>query len=437
MHSVVKEEKIVGLETFYTSHEGIGGKLRSIPEDFKVTEHFSPPLKNDDGIYTIARIRSKNWETNHLIRTLSHKLHISRKRVGFAGTKDKRSLSTQLFSFYDVPIEDVEDIRIKDVIIDQIYRSDQKLFLGSLKGNHFDIKIREISGGITKNQLDDLLEPLCAIHGFPNFFGIQRFGVIRPITHIVGKQMVNGDIKSAVETYLTHIDLHEEDHIISLRKQLKETNDYSYAFQHFPPPLSFEKALLNHLQVHPTDFIGAIKQLPKNLISLFINAYQSYLFNRMLSQRIKRNLPLDQAIEGDVIIEVQNGQVTDRYYPVTDGNIEKVNTQITRKKAVVSTVLIGYDTIFSRGEMGEIEHEVFDAEFIDKRDFIIPDLPVASSAGARRSIFAPLNNLSYDLIDDEHLKDQKLVPIQFNLKKGCYATSFLRELMKADDIRAY
>jgi len=87
--------------------------------------------------------------------------------------------------------------------------------------------------------------------------------------------------------------------------------------------------------------------------------------------------------------------------------------------------------------MGEIEQLVFDAEKIDIRDFIIPDLPMASSKGTRRSILAPLNNSSYELSSDILNKKQQMVQIQFDLKKGCYATSFLRELMKADDIRAY
>ena len=112
MYPVVKEEKIVGLETFYTNHEGIGGKLRSIPEDFNVKENFQSPPRVDQGSFVIAQIQSKNWETNHLIRTLSHKLHISRKRIRFAGTKDKRSVSTQLFSFFDVSVDDLSLIHI-------------------------------------------------------------------------------------------------------------------------------------------------------------------------------------------------------------------------------------------------------------------------------------------------------------------------------------
>ena len=189
MISVLKEEQAVGLGVFYTPSKGIGGKLRVIPEDFIVTELFSYPTSNDEGMFTITTIQSRNWETNHLIRTLSKHLHISRKRIQFAGTKDKRSLSTQLFSFFNVSPEDISHLKLRDVIIFVVYRSNEKLYLGALKGNHFDIYIRDVSNTISKKDIDILLTPLQHIKGFPNFFGIQRFGIIRPITHLVGKNL--------------------------------------------------------------------------------------------------------------------------------------------------------------------------------------------------------------------------------------------------------
>jgi tRNA pseudouridine13 synthase len=437
MMSVLKEEQAVGLSTFYTSLDGIGGKLRVFPEDFIVTELFSYPPRHDEGIFTIATIQSRNWETNHLIRTLSKQLHISRKRIQFAGTKDKRSISTQLFSFYDVSPEDISQLKLKDVIISDVYRSNEKLYLGALKGNHFDIIIRDVTNTYTKIDIDILLTPLQQINGFPNFFGIQRFGIIRPITHLVGKKLVQGDIKGAVLIYLCAIDDHENKTITTERNYLTKTRDFAHGFHHFPPSLSYEKAMCNHLQNHPDDFYGALKQLPKNLITLFVNAYQSYLFNQMLSLRIKNDLPINQAVNGDVIIEMDQGQMTDHYFPVTTGNVDKVNHQINRGKAVVSSVLVGYETRFSKGEMGDIEHTIFDAEQIDQRDFIIRDLAIASSKGSRRGLHASISNLSYQVERDSEDTSKHQVHIQFDLTKGCYATSFLRELMKADDVRNY
>jgi tRNA pseudouridine13 synthase len=122
---------------------------------------------------------------------------------------------------------------------------------------------------------------------------------------------------------------------------------------------------------------------------------------------------------------------------VRNSNLDKVNFQISKGKAFVSGILFGSDSVFSEGEMGEIEHRVIDSEKIDPRDFIIPEIPFISSGGSRRAIVAPVNNFSYKLSNDEFNKDKQALTLKFELLKGCYATSFLREFMKSDDVRNY
>ena len=98
----LKIEKNIGIETFFTSTKGLGGKLRSTPEDFVVNEISRHLPNKETGKFTIARVTAINWETNLLVRELSNKLHISRKRISFAGTKDKRAKTTRLMSFYNI-----------------------------------------------------------------------------------------------------------------------------------------------------------------------------------------------------------------------------------------------------------------------------------------------------------------------------------------------
>ena len=123
--------------------------------------------------------------------------------------------------------------------------------------------------------------------------------------------------------------------------------------------------------------------------------------------------------------------------PVTESNIEKVNTQLVRKKAVVTGLLVGYETLFAQGEMGEIEHTIINAEKIDPRDFIIPEIPFLSSGGLRRPLLAFLPSLEWTLHSDEYSQNQQALTMRFELQKGCYATSLLREIMKSTDPRKY
>jgi len=201
--------------------------------------------------------------------------------------------------------------------------------------------------------------------------------------------------------------------------------------------LNFEKAILNKLIQNPHDFISAIKELPKNLLIMFINAYESFLFNKILSERIRRKIPIHQAIVGDIIFPVRKNLIINEFIPVKESNIAKVNIQITKKKAVVTGLLVGYDTVFADGEMGEIEHSVIDSQKINLGDFIIPEIPFLSSSGSRRSLLALMPFLEWALDNDELSQDHQTLSLHFELPKGCYATSLLREIMKSNNSRNY
>ncbi len=433
--NVLEAEKKVGIETFYTDFGGVGGKLRSTPHDFIVKEIFSYP-KKEKGKFTIAEVESVNWETNRLVRDLSNRLHISRQRINFAGTKDKRAKTTQLLSFYKVDIKDLEKIKLKDVEIKNIYISNKPVKIGNLKGNKFEINIKNIKKDITKKDVQKIKKHFSEKNFFPNFFGIQRFGSIRPITHIVGKHLVKGEIKKAVMTYIANPIEGENEESFELRKQLSKTHDFSWALKNYPNKLNYEKSILNKLVEDPDDFVSALKELPKNLLTMFIYAYQSYLFNKILSQRIKKDIPIDKAIVGDVILPVRNNEISDEEIIVKNHNLDKINKQISKNKAYVSGLLIGHDSTFSEGEMGEIERNIIEKENFDQRDFIIPEIPFISSSGIRRPILTKINNFSIDMVNNKNSSD-KFVHLKFELNKGCYATSFLREIMKTDDIKKY
>jgi tRNA pseudouridine13 synthase len=434
---VLEIEKKIGIQTFLTSQPGFGGKLRVKPEDFLVREIPSLPPEKKGGRFTIAEITSTSWETNLLVRELSDRLHISKKRINFAGTKDKRAKTTQTMSFYDIPIEKIKEIKIKDVQIENIYQSDKAVKLGNLNGNYFEIIIRNINQQTKPEKVSEIFSSIENNGGFANFFGIQRFGIIRPITHIVGKYIVKGDFEKAVMTYIANPIKGEDEQTFNLRANLEKTKDFSEALKTYPDNLSFEKAILNKLVLNSDDFVGGLKELPKNLLTMFVYAYQSYLFNRVLSIRMKKGLPLNKAVEGDFVLAFRNKAFDEEPIPVKKNNIDKVNFQISKGKACVSSILFGYNSVFSEGEMGEIEHKIIESEKFDARDFIIPEIPFVSSSGSRRALVGFVQDFDYDIIKDDINPEKKALFLKFQLQKGSYATSLLREFMKADDIRNY
>ena len=434
---VLDAEKNIGIETFFTPFDGVGGKLRVSPEDFIVREISNYPPEEDNGRFLIAEVTTKNWETNLFVRELSKRLQISRQRIGFGGTKDKRAIATRLMSFYNISKEKLANVKIKDINIKNIYYSNRPVKIGNLLGNEFEITVRNIDKKFNSDKIRKIVSYI-ETHGiFPNFYGVQRFGIIRPITHIVGKYIVKGDFKKAVMTYIANPLDGEDKESFQLRYKLEKTYDFSDALKTYPNQLNYEKAILNKLVKNPKDFVGALKELPKNLLTMFVYAYQSYLFNKVLSERIRKNIPLNEAVIGDIILPIRRGIIDEKSILVKENNIEKINKQISKNKAVVSGILFGSDSLFSKGKMGEIEHKIINKEKIDYRDFIIPDIPHISSSGSRRPIVGFVKDFSFKFDVDELNKDKKTLILKFKLQKGCYATSLIREFMKANDIRNY
>lgn len=423
-------EADIGMLYYLSPADGTGGRLKTEAEDFVVKEISNHPPQKDGGRFTIAEVTSINWETNRLVRLLSRSMNISRERVGFAGTKDKRAITTQLMSF-ECPPEKLNDVTFKDLSFDNIYTSNRGMKIGDLIGNTFDIKVKSCTMESEKipETLEDTLSVIKKTGGFPNYFGVQRFGTSRPVTHRVGEAIVRGNMKGAVEAYLSYPSEYEGDDIRETRKRFADGEDYSKIIPDMPKNMGFEKTLAEHLARRPDDYAGALAEMPSNLQMMFTHAYQSYLFNLMLSERMKRGIPINEPVEGDVVIPVDGDKVPMHENPIltTSKNIDLVARQVRTGRAYISIVLYGTDSMFAEGEMGEIERSIVESEKLEEKDFVVPGLPHCSSKGSRREIVCSVRDLKYTVADDGYT-------IGFSLPKGNYATCLMREFMKSEMI---
>lgn len=421
------DEADIGMRYYLSTAEGTGGRLKTVAEDFIVTEISDRPQPKDGGRFTIADVTSKNWETNRLVRLLARSMNISRERIGFAGTKDKRAVTTQLMSF-ECPPETLDKVDYKDLSFGNVYTSYRGIKIGDLIGNSFSITVRDCRAG--KDEIpaivSETMDSINGIGGFPNYFGVQRFGASRPITHLVGEKIVRGDLKGAVDVYLTQESKNDGSEMNGIRRRLA-TEDYSSVIGDMPKTMGFEKTMVAHLIERPEDYVGAIAEMPTNLQMMFTHAYQSYLFNLMLSERMEHGLPLNAPVIGDMVIplDANRNPMHDNPILATERNIDLVSKQVRLGKAYVSITLFGTDSVLAEGEMGEIERRIIEREKIEEKDFMVPGLPRCTSKGTRREIVCPIKDLSCDFKDDSY-------SVSFSLPKGNYATCLMREFMKSD-----
>lgn len=425
-------QHIVGSESFFSKTSGIGGKLRKKSEDFNVEEVVSIPGRShwiwmqdsSNGKHQIVKIKAKNWDTHVLIKELSRKLNIGQKSIGFAGTKDKRAITTQHFSV-KTSMEKLSSVDLENIELEFLHSSVKPIRLGNLVGNKFKIKVTNSSN---RDHINDIFSELDGF--FPNYFGVQRFGAVRPITHIVGEKIVQGNYEGAVLDYLTLGSPNYAGH--EGREYLLETKDFTKSLEKFPSHMLFERQLLGHLSRNKGDYTGAILQLPESLSKMLVHGYQSLIFNKVLDMRIKEGMDACLPQIGDYIMPADGYGGPDQRVTieVTERNQSKLSKRCREGKAWVAGLLPGANSKFSKGRQGELEKEVMDDFGVKFGDFIIDDIHELSSYGMYRPLFQKYNDIEVDYNSEDPI-------FSFWLHKGTYATSFLREIMKSSDVTVY
>jgi tRNA pseudouridine13 synthase len=420
--NVPELEQEIGIEVYATKTQGIGGRLRQFPEDFTVEEILTNgsrakieldniPRITGFGRYLICVLVKRNIDTFQAVQAVANKLGVASDRIHIGGIKDAKALTAQHVSISRILPEQIGKIETPKLRLYPLTFSNEKIHSDLLFGNHFSIMIRAIehSESIIARRIENANNELSTLGGCANFFGHQRFGTTRPVTHLVGKHMLRGEWEEAAFTFLAKPGVYEHPQSKQVRQRLWDTRDFKDALRYFPSRLTYERNMLSHLAMRSGDFVGAFHRLPKKLCQLFIQAYQSYLFNRFLSENIRRGLIQEEPAEYTHKLTIDN-----REYPALP--------------------LIGYQQRISTGKQGEIEKRILEDEEVQFNSFKIPLMPEISSKGRLRTALTPLVDFKVDeSSEDEVNPGKRKKSLSFALMKGSYATVLLRELMKPEN----
>ncbi len=419
-----------GITHFTTTTKGIGGQIKRRISDFIVheitpegralkseafgewDENRAAPLEapKSDGAgkeYLHLTMEKFNLDTNDALRRVSRALYISPKRLGYAGMKDRRAVTAQRISIWQPDVAKLAEFnqRNRYVCLREPEWKSEKMEIGMLKGNEFEITVRGIE--LDEEELRKITGKCFSemqTKGVANYFGEQRFGGNREITHRVGREFVKGRFEEGVMLYLTAPSKGEEEEIAAARKGLAETRDFSRASKEFPPKFRYERSIIHHLCKFPRDFVGAFQELPRHLTYMFTHAYQSYLFNEIINARIESGIGLE-ATEGDVL---------------EDG--------------IPTGALPGFDSVLASGKPGEIERAVLEKDGVGLGEFKVTSFPELSCSGARKKIvLRPLNPKIIAISEDEFGPGKLKEKVAFSLEKGNYATTILRELLSTTE----
>ena len=131
----------------------------------------------------------ENKDTMDAINLLSKLLKIKPGMFGYAGTKDRRVITTQWVSVYRVRAEQLQNLNstLRNLCVGNFRYCKEPLKLGSLSGNQFIVTLRNVTGD--HSTIEESLESL-KVNGFINYFGLQRFGTTSVPTHKIGNYYV-------------------------------------------------------------------------------------------------------------------------------------------------------------------------------------------------------------------------------------------------------
>lgn len=387
---------------------GTGGTIKECPEDFRVEEI---PLYEPcgEGEHLYLDVEKSGLTTFDLLDTLAKALGAKRQEMGYAGLKDARAVTRQTISVTRVSPEQAMALKIDGITILAARYHRNKLRTGHLQGNRFVIRIRNVGPQALERAQESL--HVLQMTGVPNYFGNQRYGVLGN-NHLVGKAILNGDFPGAIG----HI-IGDPAAILNPDWQRAAeaftSGDVEEARRLLPRGMGSEARLLGQLIKGHTPQ-KALFAMPHKLLRLYLSAYQSYLFDRIVTMRLAS---LETLWPGDLAYKHDNGAC----FLVTDPPTEQPRAD--RLEISPSAPLYGYKVTLGQQQTGILEESLLTKEGLSRDSFRLSR--GLSLEGARRPLRVPLKEVAIEK-DDDHLT------VAFSLPKGSYATSVLREVIKAD-----
>ncbi len=385
---------------------GTGGVIRQRPEDFQVEEiPLYEPCGEGDHLY--IRVEKRGLTTYDLLRELASALKCNERELGYAGLKDARAITRQTVS---VPLrkpEDIKGLEIPGVKILSARLHGNKLRPGHLAGNRFQIRIHQ-PGQESLTRAETILGVLQDI-GVPNRFGEQRYGSLGN-SHRIGKAILANDFDTAINE------------IIGNPQEIKHqgwqqaaaayhAGDLGTALRLLPRHCRPEQRLLEMIRAGKGSR-KSVLAMPRKLLRLYLSAYQSSLFDRMIDMRLAS---LERLWQGDLACKHINGAC----FLVTDPELEQPRADSFEISPTAP--LFGYKARLAEGQAGLLEQSLLDKEQLSLNSFRLAG--GLAMEGERRPLRVPIQT-------PECIREKDALRVTFSLPKGSFATTVLSEVMK-------
>jgi tRNA pseudouridine13 synthase len=387
---IPKIDSVIGIGLYSTKFAGCGGKIRSTIEDFAVSEILSKktPASLSDSGYAVYRLTKSGIDTNHALELIFRRTGARLKALGL---KDAHAVTTQYVCSMaqGKAIPNYSDSKI---ILERIGFAKKPLSAKDMTGNNFVIRISGANDSIANFAEQDRIL---------NFYGYQRFGSKRPVTHLIGKALVQKRFAEAVNLLLSFTSEYNSQENTELRNIMSDPQNYSQALQMIPSQMDLEKTILQEMLSHG-DPQKALHKLPLGIRRLYVEAYQSYLFNLTITEAYQYGEDLFAPKQGDVCFD-------------KNAKLGKYEMDDSQKLAIP---LVGF-SYFKKTRFDYHISKILEQEQVKPSDFYLKEMQESSNEGGFRS--AAIQCIDYNVKSDT---------VSFTLQRGSFATMVMREIIK-------
>ncbi len=401
--------------------QGVPGVLKTRDEDFLVDEQpLYQPAGEGEHIYLF--VEKRGLSTSEMVRIIARHFSVREHAVGYAGMKDKHAITRQVVSVH-TPGKTDEDFPMLDHPQISILWTDlhtNKLRVGHLRANRFSIRLRDADplGVIRVKKTLDLLSE----RGVPNFYGEQRFGA-RLNNHELGMMLLRREYQTLLDTFLGPDALGDHFRDDQMRGHYA-AGAYEAALERAHDGMRNERAALRAL-AEGADAESAVFSVPKVQRRFWISAFQSWLFNRFVADRLSAG-GFDTLADGDVACRVPSGRpfVVDRELAEDPETARRLATF----ELSVAGPMFGPKMLNAEHHAGKHEKALLERTGVTLDDLAEFDGDQGGAAGTRRAIRVPLTDPDVEGGVDEH---GGYIRVAFELPPGSFATVVVREITKA------
>ena len=386
-------------------------RFKVLLEDFVVREEVELALVGT-GPYSIYRVEKRGITTLQAQVRMASMLGLPPSAILFPALKDRRALAIQYAS---VRGQGPLYIKGKGFSARRVGYASRRLAPRDLKGNHFTVVLRDI----TPQEMRGFRERISQVteFGLPNYFDRQRFGSYVPGEGFIGRKILERDAEGALRMYFTLPLPVDPPSLRSFKaKAARHWGEWALLLQEAPRPSNF-RSVLTFLKDHPTGFRKALNLIPARLLSLFLAAYQGFLWNRVAGRYLKGQLGRHGVPFASLFVV---GEALPLYFQLPPGLLAFL--------AEAKVPLPHHRATIVDPELAHIMEDVLREEGLSLGDFKARILRRAYLSRGDRALLLFPRDLSLAEGDDELFAGRRKLTLRFFLPPGSYATLVVKAL---------